>query len=409
MKMTQKKKDLLYSILIVGGGLLFLILTWLIAYLCKLQSSSFFGSLFRYDAIYYDVIVKEGYIYPGNTNLFESLNGVYHKGSWNGISNYPFFALYPFMIKVIYLALGKTVSPNVIGCTFSVFCLIGFVYLLIQYLRKKNKKIHWPVIIILFVFNQAMIYFYSFYTESFFMLLAMLVIYFSDDEQFVLAGLCGAILTSTRINGLFFLLYLFVRIYQHNGKERKEAGLTVKWWEPILDIIKQPKQLFSLAIFPLGLAVFMLYLHFVVKLPVLAFRDIQVAFSREFSLISVRLVKTFSHGGMRVFQAIYTVLCYCFMVFLVWKKRYLAVTLTSLFSLITLFTSFASYDRYVIGMLLLSLEFYYLFLSIASIQQKKKRTLAYTLCIVVLVAIVAVNVLNISFTFFLPNKGSVVY
>lgn len=407
--MSTKKKDLMYSTLIVLSGLVLLLVFWVISRLSGLISTSFFGTLFRYDAVYYDIIVKEGYVKQSNPNLFPALAGYSYKGMNNGMSNYPFFPLFPFIVRGLYYFFGKTIAPNIIGCLFSIICLIAFLYVLIRYLRKKNINIHWVIIAILFVFNQSMIYFYSFYTESIFMLLAMLVIYFSDDEKFVLAGIVGAIFTATRINGAFFIFYLFFRMYQYNTKKRKEQGRRVKWYYPILDMFKEPKQIFSLAVFPLGLAFFMLYLNFVVKLPVLAFMDIQTAWGKEFSLISVRIVQSFLHPTKRLFQTIYVILCLTFMIILLFRKRYLSVFVITVFSVCTIFTSFASYDRYIIGMLLLSFEFYYMMLDAKKIQNKSNKKLVYALYTIILLSILAVNIANLACIFFMPGKSVVVY
>lgn len=399
--MTQKKKDLLISLFIVSTGLGVLILLWMISYFCGLHSYGFFRALYRLDSPHYQWIVEHGYTSETNTNLFYALDGVYHDGLKNGMGVYCFFPLYTLIVKAMYVLLGKMLTPYIVGSIVSYVLMVFFLYTLVRYLRLKGVNVNWLVISILFVFNPIMIYFYSFYTESLFMLLAILVLYFTDKKQYLLAGTVGALLTATRVNGLLFIFYLFFKIYLDNKENIKTEyhREKVPILKPIWMMFSKPKQLLSLAIFPLGLACFMLYLHLGLHLPVFAFSELQTAWDRSSNFIVVNIWKYFAHPTKRMLQSIFAILFFIFLFVMIKRKKYSESLILFCLSLLSLRTSVESFDRYVLGMLLMTLEIYYMYIGSKIVVTRKQRSKAIFVR-VVMFSFIVLNLANIILVFF---------
>ena len=408
-EMSQKKKDFLFSLGIVSLGFVLLLMMWGIAFLIGKQDVSFFKSLFRLDAAYYDYIVRYGYHNEGNTAMFRNLNDIFVMGCWNAKGVYCFFPLYPLLISLFYFISFKTISPNIIGCCLSFVFLVFFLFMVVRYLRMHNKKVNWWLVSILFVFNQVMIYFYSMYTESIFMLLAILVIYFADKKQYVWSGFCGALLTATRVTGILFMFYLFFRILQHNKQLLLETKGSVKWYQPFFHIFVDAKQLVALALFPLGLACFMLYLNYVQKVPVLAFSDMQTAWGRTSNFIGYNIYIKLTRPTKRIVQAVFAIVFFIFLVYLLFKKKYLSSFILFLLAFVSLRTSVESFDRYAIGMVIMLLEIYNFYLSACSDQNKKRKIMKYCILGLICVCFVGLNIANLIVVFMYPTTPNLIY
>ena len=77
---------------------------------------------------------------------------------------------------------------------------------------------------ILFAIFPASYVFYAPYTESTFLLFSVLLFYYARERRWFLAGLCGALATLTRQQGLFLIVPLFMELW--SAKERKPVAFS---------------------------------------------------------------------------------------------------------------------------------------------------------------------------------------
>jgi Gpi18-like mannosyltransferase len=82
----------------------------------------------------------------------------------------------------------------------------------------ENDEAAWRATLLFVVFPVSYV-FYAPYTESTFLLFAVLLFYFARKRRWVLAGLCGALATLTRQQGLFLMVPLVMELW--SAKERK--------------------------------------------------------------------------------------------------------------------------------------------------------------------------------------------
>ncbi len=118
----------------------------------------------------------------------------------NGGGEVAFFPLYPLLIKGL-INLGF--SPFVGASIITLFSLLLFVLILHEMYPKKS-----PLILLLLLSFPTSFFLISLYTESLYLLLLLLVIYFSNKDKFLSASLVLSLLTATRLVGVGAIIYL---------------------------------------------------------------------------------------------------------------------------------------------------------------------------------------------------------
>ena len=120
-------------------------------------------------------------------------------------------------------------------------------------------------------------YFFSLpFTESLFLCLTIGSIYAAKRERWMMAGLLGALASATRVNGVLLLPALAVLYWQR----ARRGGVSLS--------------ALALLLVPLGLAAYMLYLHWLTG-NALAFRDAQVSWDRGSGMFWRPLVDYVKH------------------------------------------------------------------------------------------------------------------
>ena len=137
-------------------------------------------------------------------------------GHENGdAASWAFFPLSPMIIR--FFASLLKISPLVAG--FFVNTLFFILAMLISYkyimLTRNNVKL--AVIFILYMsFGPNNFYYSSLYTESLFMLLTVWFLYELTKERYLLMGVSGALLSATRVTGVFIVFSVLIYlIYKH--------------------------------------------------------------------------------------------------------------------------------------------------------------------------------------------------
>ncbi len=158
-------------------------------------------------------------------------------------SSYIFFPLFPIVIGKLatlipdYLASGLLISH--ISLVFALYYLYQLVKM--DYPAATAKD----TLILLMIFPTAF-FFGAVYSESFFLLLAVLSFYLARRQKFFLACLLATFASATRFTGIFLWPALVWEIWQGHQKRIQKEGL-----DPVLVWLALP---------PLGLLAYMRYL-----------------------------------------------------------------------------------------------------------------------------------------------------
>lgn len=189
---------------------------------------------------------------------FGNFDGVHYlRLAQNGYSaeySQAFFPLYSLIIKIfnifpksnldlnLYTDPSYFYSGMVIGIVFFVAALYFLIRLWTEEYGEKNA---WLSIILLLTFPTAF-YFGSIYSESLFLLLAVLTFWFAKKDRFIYAGIFAALASATKVQGALLFIYLLIEIILKH-KESHKKSFTIK-------------EIVGLLISPLGLAGYMAYL-----------------------------------------------------------------------------------------------------------------------------------------------------
>ena len=191
---------------------------------------------------------------------FGNFDGVHYlRLAQNGYSaqySQAFFPLYPLLIRVFnFLPKGNLdtnffVDPSYFytGLILSNIFFAVSLYLLYKlwYEEYKNKVPNLAVVLLL-TFPTAF-YFGSIYSESLFLLLAVLTFWFVRKDKFVLAGIAASLASATKVQGVLLGLFLAIELYfKYKDKFKNNIG---RFWKDLLGV----------AVSPLGLLAYMFYL-----------------------------------------------------------------------------------------------------------------------------------------------------
>lgn len=242
-----------------------------------------------WDATWYLDIALNGY----SSNPVKGKNGRLLQ------RNYNFFPLYPMLIHAVFRPLAGEENPSRVlyhgGLLLSNLCaLLGF-YLLYCYCRERFGESVARNCIILGAFFPGNYVFSALYPEALFFLLFVAVFFLIQRGHWILAGVAGALLTATRLNGIMILLPAVLLFVRGRGS-----------WKPI-PTRSDVRPLLGLTLMPLGLLSFMAYLTSHVGSP-FAFLDAADAWGqvRAFHLPKL-LVHLMVGESYQVFLAVYTI------------------------------------------------------------------------------------------------------
>jgi Gpi18-like mannosyltransferase len=156
---------------------------------------------FRWDAQYYIWATSRGFSVSDGSASF-----------------HPLLAL---LAKPIFYLTGDPLFGLLLVVTFATLVLYFCFYRLAR--LDLNDELAFRATILLAVFPGSYV-FYAPYTESPFLLFSVLLFYFARKRQWLLAGLCGALATLTRQQGLFLIVPLVMELW--SAKERKPLAFT---------------------------------------------------------------------------------------------------------------------------------------------------------------------------------------
>lgn len=183
------------------------------------------SNLWRWDSKQYESIAINGY-----DTFFDGKS-----------SNWPFFPLWVIILKSF--SLNGLLPIPIVGIMLNQALFCASLLALYLYLEKLNFAFNDIIFgIFIIAISPANIYFCSGLTENLFLFLSICAFYFLQTDNKAGYLICGALLSATRITGIFFILPMLYHIYI-------SKRLTLK----------------TFIIYPLicasGLLLFMLYMH----------------------------------------------------------------------------------------------------------------------------------------------------
>ncbi|MFH1971193.1 MAG: mannosyltransferase family protein [Patescibacteria group bacterium] len=231
------------------------ILLFVVAYLATVLIVNF-GNRFPYSDRVLTVTGLPNWVWG-----FGNFDGVHYLGiAQNGyLAEYTqaFFPLYPVIIRILNffpkgnLDLNLYTDPSyfytglILSVTFFISALY-FVYKLWE--EQYGKKTASLAILLLLSFPTAF-YFGAIYSEALFLLLAVLVFWFSKKEKYLLAGVFAALASATKILGVLLFVFLAIEVWsKYKGKLK---NITAKFWWDFIGVL----------ISPLGIIGYMYYLY----------------------------------------------------------------------------------------------------------------------------------------------------
>lgn len=213
-------------------------------------------TLCRWDCAWYVGISEQGYEsfpIPNHSNV----------GRWG------FFPLYPMLVAGI-----RAVFPYptmIVAIITSIAC--SYVSCLLSWqLLDKNMRAY--VLYCAFLLSGPFSFFYTtFLSEPLFVLLTSCVFLALKRSSYLVAGLSSALLSATRLVGVFVVFATVIQMFQEH---RKRGGSTLSFprW-----VLGRPDLLVAIFISPAGLFAYMLFLYLTVG-DGLAFMHVQRAFGR---------------------------------------------------------------------------------------------------------------------------------
>ncbi len=221
---------------------------------------------------------------PGWVWGFGNFDGVHYlrlaQDGYSAQFSQAFFPLYPLLIRIFNFFPKGNLDPNFYtdpsyfytGLILSSVFFIAGLYLLFKLWKlEQGNKIAWISILLLLTFPTAF-YFGSIYSESLFLLLAVLTFWFVKKDKFILAGLAAALASATKVQGVLLGLFLAVELWEKYKGKFKGSGK------------KLLKDILGVIISPLGLLTYMFYLYRIYGNPIY-FLTAQPAFGAERSSV----------------------------------------------------------------------------------------------------------------------------
>lgn len=331
-------------------------LTWrLLLFLPPLFAASLYLS-YRPDAPYTNMWYFIKPYFPVENPLFypwANFDGVHYLNiAGHGYTtNARFFPLYPLLILLVSFLFGKGIPYGALQFFTAFFISQLFFFLSLVAFNKLlafdyKKNIVERTILFLLLFPTSF-FFAAIYTESLFLFLTILSLYFARRRKWLFASLCGMLLTATRVVGIAILPALMYELW--TTEKNKKVVL---------------KKSFSLFLVPLGIIIYAIYNFFIWNNP-LHFWVSQGTLGNSRSVFGVvlppqtviRYMKILTtlpliqfEWWIALLEAVVFALC-CLLLFIAWKKKVRAsylVFAALAFLIPTLSGTFSGLPRYAI-------------------------------------------------------------
>ncbi len=183
----------------------------------------------RWDSAWYLSIITGGY-YPVEV------------AQQPGATNFAFFPLYPLLVVAVRQTLD--LSAVAAGILVSNVAFIAALWVIFNYVRMLDlsSQVGLMTVLLLCFVPQGLV-FSAVYTESLFLLLLAAAMYALRSQYYLTAGVCAALLSATRANGVFFVVFAGVWLLRQYGP--RPLWRPWRYAEPLLPIAMAPLGLFA--------------------------------------------------------------------------------------------------------------------------------------------------------------------
>jgi hypothetical protein len=205
-----------------------------------------------WDSYWYINIAEGGYSAEVGTSFSETQ------------ANYAFFPLYPMLMRLIGTVMGE--NYFIAGIIISNVCLIIACYLLYRLVQLKFDRENALQSVKFLLVSPTAFILSGVFTESLYLMLAILCFYLAEKKQWLLVGIAGFFLALTRSVGVLIVVPMLYEYLKSNDFQAKKIRYDI---------------LFLLLI-PLGLSLFAIY-NFHLTGNFFAFSNIQSAWNRSLS------------------------------------------------------------------------------------------------------------------------------
>ena len=219
-----------------------------------LNNKPFLDAMCQWDCGWYLGIIENGYdIAP-------------HDHPRGDAANWAFFPLYPALAALISAVVNThTVVSGILIS--NVFFILGM-FVATHYLTRTRQRINEDFFIGLCMLGPYSFYFTTLYTEALFFFLCSIALLLWSQNRPLSSAAFAALMSMTRLVGVLWVPSLLWHQYRTHGRSF------------VVRILRTPQLLLAIALAPLGLFLYMLYLYIHVG-DALAFSHIQVAWGRE--------------------------------------------------------------------------------------------------------------------------------
>lgn len=260
------------------------------------------------------------------------------ENGYQHLSDIAFFPLYPLLIRALNIVTGDSIISGVLISHLAFFgALVVLFQLVTQWQGQKSAE----RTVLYLAFFPTTFFYSAIYTESLFLFLSVLVVYFARNQRWAWATIVAILLTGTRLIGI--LLYGIVLF---------------EWWLVNRDKVREEwHSLLVIQFIPTGLIAFMLFNWQRFGDP-LAFASAQSLWGKELQNplaillndLQHVLQQAFTEGDAHLlivgFNVVAVLVCLCLLPF-IWRKLGAAYALYTFLSiLIPLGSSTTSIGRY---------------------------------------------------------------
>ena len=218
---------------------------------------NYFGVLCRWDCPWYVKMAESGYDpFPVPSRI--------NAGNW------AFFPFYPMLVGLI----AKVVALPTIVTASLVSVATAYAAIVVAWPLLGRDRRAYTLYAAFILSGPLSFYFTTFFTEVAYVLLTTLVFRFLGRSNYLGAAFATALLSATRIVGVFAAISIGV---QAMLDYRRETG---SWRGIVGGLLGQPKLVLAIFIAPLGLFAYMAFLHFWIG-DGLAFSHVQRAWGRQ--------------------------------------------------------------------------------------------------------------------------------
>jgi hypothetical protein len=271
----------------------------------------------KYDCNWYRSILEQGYhLTPAGPAL-------------NNAANWAFFPAFPLLAKI--LALAGLSDGLALMVTSRVLFLLSL-YLFMKFAQAYSTRVSPLLAGAVVAFSPWAVYAGTGYTESLYLCLTCGAFCALRRDNLVVAGLVGAGLGATRFVGAAFGFSFLAHLVRRKFWTWRPAAIS--------------RAVFALGLVPLGLALFSLYLYWLMG-DGLAFMHIQHAWGREVGSVLENISNGLRSGGSQWVFAVTTLAGVGASLILLVQRRYELGLFALLAVLIPASTSMASMPRYV--------------------------------------------------------------